>query len=72
MHQTPLKQKHLNLGAKLVPFGGWEMPVQYEGILAEHMATRTKVAIFDICHMGEFIVEGPAHRKLESVNMVSC
>ena len=43
----------------MMEFGGWEMPVQYAGILAEHEATRTAAGLFDTCHMGEFIVEGP-------------
>lgn len=56
--RTPLYEEHVKLKAKMVPFGGWEMPVQYEGILAEHHATRNGATLFDICHMGEFIVEG--------------
>jgi aminomethyltransferase len=54
-----LEQKHIDLGAKMVPFGGWNMPVQYEGIIAEHNHTREKVSLFDISHMGEFVVKGP-------------
>ncbi|MCK5835344.1 MAG: glycine cleavage system aminomethyltransferase GcvT [Lentisphaeria bacterium] len=54
-----LEQKHIDLGAKMVPFGGWNMPVQYEGIIAEHNHTREKVSLFDISHMGEFLVKGP-------------
>ena len=56
--RTPLYEEHLALNARMVPFGGWEMPVQYEGILSEHAQTRQAAAIFDISHMGEFIVEG--------------
>lgn len=60
LQRLPLEQKHVELGAKMVPFGGWNMPVQYsEGIIAEHNHTREKVSLFDICHMGEFMVEGP-------------
>ncbi len=56
---TPLYNSHLALGAKMVPFAGWMMPVQYtEGIIAEHKHTRTLVSIFDIFHMGEFRVKG--------------
>ena len=56
---TPLLGRHLSLGARMVPFGGWNMPVQYgEGILAEHKYCREHVALFDICHMGEFRVRG--------------
>ncbi len=59
LRRTPLYEKHVNLGAKMVPFGGWDMPVQYkDGILAEHHHTRKIVSIFDTCHMGEFIIKG--------------
>jgi len=58
LKQTPLKESHLKLNARLVPFGGWEMPLQYEGILAEHNQTRNSAAMFDISHMGEFVIEG--------------
>lgn len=56
---TPLTQWHKHNGGKLVPFAGWEMPVQYTGILGEHKQTRSKASLFDICHMGEFSVSGP-------------
>ena len=59
MNITPLNAVHRDLGAKMVSFGGWDMPVHYDGILAEHHATRNNVGIFDICHMGEFMVKGP-------------
>ncbi len=59
MNRTPLYESHLELGAKMAPFGGWDMPIQYEGILAEHAWTRGKATIFDICHMGEFELRGP-------------
>lgn len=56
---TPLNNRHIQLGAKMVPFAGWNMPVQYgDGIIAEHNHTRTHVAIFDIFHMGEFRIKG--------------
>lgn len=55
---TPLVDRHRALGALMAPFGGWDMPIQYEGILAEHRACREKSALFDICHMGEFRYEG--------------
>ena len=58
MLKTPLYESHLALGAKMAPFGGWLMPIQYEGILAEHAYTRSGAAVFDICHMGEFTLEG--------------
>jgi len=57
--RTPLYGKHLELGAKLVDFAGWEMPVQYEGIREEHAAVRTHAGMFDVSHMGEVEVEGP-------------
>ena len=57
--RTPLYQWHVDHKARMVPFGGWEMPVQYAGILAEHHAVRTDVGVFDVSHMGEFEVTGP-------------
>jgi aminomethyltransferase len=56
--RTPLYGQHVDLGAKLVPFAGWEMPVQYEGIREEHSAVRRHVGMFDVSHMGEVEVEG--------------
>ncbi|HUB98328.1 MAG TPA: glycine cleavage system aminomethyltransferase GcvT [Solirubrobacterales bacterium] len=56
---TPLREQHEVLGAKLVPFAGWEMPVTYEGVREEHSAVRTHVGMFDVSHMGEVEVEGP-------------
>jgi len=56
--QTPVYNKHLDLKARMVGFGGWNMPVQYNGILAEYEHTRTKASLFDISHMGEFIIKG--------------
>jgi aminomethyltransferase len=58
LQQTPLYADHVNLKAKMVSFGGWSMPVQYTGILEEYAQCRKAAALFDICHMGEFIVEG--------------
>ena len=55
---TPLHAEHLKLGARMMPFGGFDMPVQYDGIISEHLATRSAVAIFDTCHMGEIRVTG--------------
>lgn len=57
--RTPLTSWHEGQGAKMAPFAGWLMPIQYEGILAEHLHTRKHAGIFDICHMGEFRIEGP-------------
>ncbi|HYY13589.1 MAG TPA: glycine cleavage system aminomethyltransferase GcvT [Chthoniobacterales bacterium] len=56
--RTPLYQQHLQRGAKMVAFAGWVMPLQYTSILEEHQAVRNNVGIFDISHMGQFIVEG--------------
>jgi aminomethyltransferase len=55
---TPLKDAHIKLGAKMVPFGGWLMPVQYSGIVDEHRTVRSNVGMFDISHMGQFVVSG--------------
>lgn len=60
LQETPLYQTHVSLGAKIAPFGGWMMPIQYEGILSEHAWTRQSVSLFDICHMGEFVLQGDA------------
>lgn len=59
LKRTPLYHAHSALGAKLVDFGGWEMPVQYTGILDEHNTVRTAVGIFDVSHMGEVTAKGP-------------
>lgn len=59
-HRTPLYDAHVELGARMIDFGGWDMPVQYAGgILAEHAATRTAAGLFDTCHMGEFRLRAP-------------
>ncbi len=58
LKRTPLYDEHLALGARMVPFAGWEMPVQYAGIIDEHRAVRSAVGIFDVCHMAEFRVFG--------------
>jgi aminomethyltransferase len=55
---TPLNGAHRAMNALMAPFGGWDMPIQYEGIIAEHRACREQAALFDICHMGEFIFTG--------------
>src|SRR4051794_16642363 len=66
--QTPLHNRHVALGARLVPFAGWEMPVQYEGVIQEHRAVRTDAGAFDVSHMGEIEVEGPrAHQLLQGL-----
>src|SRR5213082_178522 len=62
--RTPLYERHVALGARMVPFAGWEMPVQYEGVIAEHRAVRADAGVFDVSHMGELEVEGPTARDL--------
>src|SRR5947207_2983367 len=64
LRRTPLYEKHVAAGARLVPFAGWEMPVQYEGVIAEHRAVRTDAGVFDVSHMGELEVEGPKAEEL--------
>jgi aminomethyltransferase len=59
MKKTALYQTHVDLGAKMVPFAGYDMPVQYTGVKDEHLAVREKLGIFDVSHMGEFYVKGP-------------
>jgi glycine cleavage system T protein (aminomethyltransferase) len=58
LRHTPLFERHVSLGARLVPFAGWEMPVQYDGVIPEHRAVRTDCGVFDVSHMGELEVEG--------------
>ena len=60
--KTPLYDEHMRLGAKMVPFAGWLMPVQYTSIVEEHQAVRNNVGVFDISHMGQFIVDGAGAR----------
>jgi aminomethyltransferase len=68
LSRTPLFDEHVRLGAKIVPFAGWEMPIQYKGIAAEHAAVRERVGLFDVSHMGELRVQGPA--AIEAVNQL--
>ena len=66
--KTPLNAAHRESGAKMVAFGGWDMPVEYSGLIGEHMAVRTAAGLFDVSHMGELAVEGPgALAYLQSV-----
>jgi aminomethyltransferase len=58
LQRTPLFDRHVALGARIVPFAGWEMPVQYEGVIPEHRAVRSDCGVFDVSHMGELEVEG--------------
>src|SRR2546421_11973599 len=62
--RTPLYDAHLAAGARMVEFAGWEMPVQYQGVIEEHTAVREKAGIFDVSHMGEVTLDGP--RALEA------
>ena len=68
LQRTPLYERHRALGARMVPFAGWEMPVQYAGVIPEHRAVRGEAGVFDVSHMGELEVEGPrAHELLQSL-----
>ncbi|HEV8661329.1 MAG TPA: glycine cleavage system aminomethyltransferase GcvT, partial [Thermoanaerobaculia bacterium] len=58
LKKTPLHGLEKELGGKMVDFGGWELPVQYSGIIEEHQAVRTNVGVFDVSHMGEITVRG--------------
>ena len=69
LKQTPLNAAHRRLGAKMVPFGGWDMPVQYSGILDEHKAVRGAAGLFDVSHMGEIEFRGPS--ALEAVQRLT-
>src|SRR5215211_5327163 len=59
LKRTPLHERHVAAGARLVPFAGWEMPVQYAGIRAEHAAVRQRAGVFDVSHMGQVETSGP-------------
>lgn len=66
--RTPLYEEHRRLGARMIPFGGWDMPVQYAGIIEEHRAVRTAAGIFDLGHMGQAVIAGPdAERFVQHV-----
>jgi aminomethyltransferase len=68
LRRTPLYERHRDLNARLVAFAGWEMPVQYEGVIAEHRAVRSDTGVFDVSHMGELEIEGPrAHELLQGL-----
>jgi aminomethyltransferase len=69
MKTTALTAKHISLGAKMVPFAGFNMPVQYAGINAEHEAVRNSVGVFDVSHMGEFIIKG--EKALDLIQQVT-
>ena len=69
MKNTALTETHIALGAKMVPFAGYNMPVQYEGVNIEHETVRNAVGVFDVSHMGEFLIEGP--KALELIQKVT-
>ena len=69
MKNTALSDTHIALGAKMVPFAGYNMPVQYEGVNIEHETVRNAVGVFDVSHMGEFLIEGP--NALDLIQKVS-
>jgi aminomethyltransferase len=64
LRRTPLYDRHVAAGGRMVPFAGWEMPVQYTGVIPEHLAVRSDTGIFDVSHMGQLHVEGPAAAAL--------
>jgi len=70
LKKTSLNAVHRELGAKMVPFGGWDMPVEYGGLISEHMAVRTAAGLFDVSHMGEFEISGPG--ALAFLQRVTC
>src|SRR5216684_6470228 len=70
LKKTPLNQLEHALGGKMVDFGGWELAVQYSGILEEHEAVRTRAGVFDVSHMGELVVRGP--QALELLQRNTC
>src|SRR6202008_4117663 len=70
LRKTALNSVHRRLGAKMVNFGGWDMPLEYSGIIAEHQAVRTRAGLFDVSHMGEIEIRGPG--ALGLVQRVSC
>jgi aminomethyltransferase len=69
LRKTALNQVHRQMGAKMVDFGGWDMPVEYSGLIAEHMAVRTGVGVFDVSHMGDILIRGP--QSLAAVQHIS-
>jgi len=69
LKKTALNEEHRKIGGKMVDFGGWDLPVQYAGLMAEHTAVRTACGIFDVSHMGEILIEGPG--SVEFVNFLT-
>jgi aminomethyltransferase len=69
LKKTALNEEHRKIGGKMVDFGGWDLPVQYSGLMAEHTAVRTACGLFDVSHMGEILLEGPG--SLEFLNYIT-
>ena len=69
LRKTALNAVHRQMGAKMVDFGGWDMPVEYSGLIAEHMAVRTAVGLFDVSHMGDILIRGP--QALDAVQHIA-
>src|SRR5215208_1224854 len=69
LRKTPLHAAHIALGSRMVPFGGWDMPVEYSGITAEHLAVRMAAGLFDVSHMGEVEIAGKG--ALEAVQHIT-
>ncbi len=69
---TPLNEIHRNLGARMVPFGGWDMPVQYSSIIQEHLSTRSNAGLFDVSHMGEIFLTGKKADLLSFLEKLTC
>ena len=69
LKKTPLNELHRKMGARMVDFGGWDMPVQYTGVIEEHLAARTTAGLFDVSHMGEIEITGP--KALDLVNLLT-
>src|ERR1700679_2611844 len=70
LRRTALNTVHRRLGAKMVNFGGWDMPLEYSGIVSEHEAVRNRAGLFDVSHMGEIEIRGP--EALDLVQWVTC
>src|SRR3954447_6109575 len=70
LKKTPLNARHRASGARMVAFGGWDMPVEYSGITAEHIAVRERAGLFDVSHMGEIEIAGK--NALAAVQRISC
>src|SRR5918995_2152848 len=70
LKKTPLNARHRASGARMVAFGGWDMPVEYSGIVAEHLAVRERAGMFDVSHMGQIEIAGK--NALDAVQRISC